>query len=53
MERNNNIIKPFLNARDLILRAQNAKTIDERKHYMIEASKELKIVKNALKILNK
>lgn len=41
MERNNNIIKPFLNARDLILRAQNAKTIDERKHYMIEASKEL------------
>lgn len=37
MERNNNIIKPFLNARDLILRAQNAKTIDERKHYMIEA----------------
>lgn len=41
MERNNNIIKPFLNARDLILRAQNAKTLEERKQYMLEASKEL------------
>ena len=50
MERNNNIIKPFLNARDLILRAQNAKTIDERKHYMIEASKELNDVINASRL---
>lgn len=50
MERNNNIIKPFLNARDLILRAQNAKTVEERKQYMIEASKELASAINASRL---
>lgn len=50
MERNNNIIKPFLNARDSILRAQNAKTEEERKQYMIEASKELSNAINASRL---
>lgn len=50
MERNNNIIKPFLNARDLILRAQNAKTIEDRRQYMIEASKELTNAINASRL---
>ena len=44
------LLSLFLNARDLILRAQNAKTIDERKHYMIEASKELNDVINASRL---
>lgn len=50
MERNNNIIKPFLNARDLILRAQNTKAIEEQKQYMIEASKELTSAINASRL---
>ena len=35
LERNNNIVKPFLNARDFILRAQNAKNVDVQKKYMM------------------
>lgn len=50
MERNNNIFKPFLNARDLILRAQSAKTIEEQKQYMLEASKELSDAINASRL---
>ena len=50
MEKNNNIIKPFLNARDLILRAQNAKTVKERNQFMYEASKELASAINATRL---
>lgn len=50
MERNNNIVKPFLNARDFILRAQNAKNVDMQKKYMIEASKELSSAINASRL---
>ena len=50
LERNNNIIKPFLDARDLILRAQNAKTVEEQKQYMIDASKKLSSAINASRL---
>ena len=50
MERNNNIYKPFLNARDLILRAQNANSLYEQKQYMVEASKELSSAINASRL---
>lgn len=48
MERNNNIYQPFLNARDFVLRAQNAGTIEERSKMLHEASKELIAAINAL-----
>ena len=47
MERNNNIYQPFLNARDFILRAQNAESIEERKKMLHEASRELTKAINA------
>lgn len=50
MERNNNIYKPFLNARDLILRAQNANSMEERKQFMLDASKELTNAINASRL---
>lgn len=50
MERNNNIYKPFLNARDYILRAQNSKNVEEQRGHMIEASKELTNAINASRL---
>ena len=50
LERNNNIVKPFFDAMDLILRAQNAKTAEEQKQYMFEASKKLSSAINASRL---
>ena len=46
-DRDRDIKTPFLNARDYILRAQTAQTIEERKQFLLKASDQLTTALNA------